>query len=26
VNKTFRTAAHYDAGDLTYGLTNHLTL
>jgi hypothetical protein len=26
VNKTFRTAAHYDAGDLTSGLSNLLTL
>ena len=26
VNKTFRTAAHYDAGDLTAGLSNLLTL
>jgi len=26
VNKTFRTAAHYDAGDLTTGLSNLLTL
>ena len=26
VNKTFRTAAHYDAGDLTNGLSNLLTL
>lgn len=26
VNKTFRTAAHYDAGDLNEGLSNLLTL
>jgi hypothetical protein len=26
VNKTFRTAAHYDAGDLTTGLSNLLVL
>ena len=26
VNKTFRTAAHYDAGDLNTGLSNLLTL
>lgn len=26
VNKTFRTAAHYDAGDLNSGLSNLLTL
>ena len=26
VNKTFRTAAHYDAGDLDSGLSNLLTL
>jgi hypothetical protein len=26
VNKTFRTAAHYDAGDLTSGLSNLLVL
>ena len=26
VNKTFRTACHYDAGDLTTGLSNLLTL
>lgn len=26
VNKTFRTAAHYDAGDLSSGLSNLLTL
>ena len=26
VNKTFRTACHYDAGDLTSGLSNLLTL
>ena len=26
VNKTFRTACHYDAGDLTAGLSNLLTL
>ena len=26
VNKTFRTAAHYDAGDYTEGLSNLLTL
>jgi hypothetical protein len=26
VNKTFRTAAHYDAGDLNAGLSNLLTL